>query len=176
MRAHTIAFTLLTAVAVSSVASAAHDPILEARQTLAVFEKADPSMKHLLERSAGYAVFPSVTKAAVGVGGARGSGILFDRTGTPVAKLKVTQVSIGVQLGAEGYSEVIFFETPQVFTNFQAGNFELAAGLSAVALSRGAAQNAAFRNGVAVFTATNKGLMLEASVGGQKFKVEPLNK
>jgi hypothetical protein len=42
-----------------------------------------------------------------------------------------------------------------------------------VAISAGAAANAAYQDGVAVFTATKGGLMYEASVGGQKFGYKP---
>jgi hypothetical protein len=44
--------------------------------------------------------------------------------------------------------------------------------VSAVALKSGASANARFTDGVAVFTATKGGLMLEASVGGQHFDFE----
>ena len=110
------------------------------------------------------------------MGGAHGSGVLFDQAGRPVGKVKVTQMSVGAQLGAEGFSEIIFFEHPKAFSDFQSGQFSLSAQVSAVALSAGAARSAKFRNGVAVFTATTTGLMLEASVGGQKFSVEPMKK
>jgi hypothetical protein len=40
-------------------------------------------------------------------------------------------------------------------------------------LKSGAAANAKFKEGVAVFTSAKGGLMFEASLGGQKFKFEP---
>jgi hypothetical protein len=53
------------------------------------------------------------------------------------------------------------------------GNYEFAAQTSAVALKSGASANAEYRDGMMVFTEAIGGLMYEASVGGQKFKVEP---
>lgn len=174
MKAHAVSFALLAA-SVALVGSAlAGDPVTDARATLALFEKTDPGLKKFVDSSSGYVVFPSVAKGAVGIGGAHGSGVLFDHGGTPVGKASLTQVTVGVQLGAQGFSEVIFFENPKAFTDFQAGHFAMAAQMSAVALSAGASKSAKYQNGVAVFTATNTGLMFEASVGGQKFKVEPL--
>src|SRR5262249_30746321 len=102
------------------------------------------------------------------------TGILFDHAGRPIGRVKMSQVTVGLQLGAQGYSEIIFFENAKALSDFQAGEFALAAQVSAVALANGAAAQARYRNGVAVVTATNSGLMLEASVGGQKFTVEPL--
>ena len=121
-------------------------------------------------------VFPSVIKGAVAVGGAHGDGALFKRGGIPVAKAAVTQVTIGLQAGGQSFSEIIFFENEKVFEDFKDGDFSLTAQISAVALAEGAAKAARYTNGVAVFTATNTGLMFEASVGGQKFSVKPLEK
>jgi lipid-binding SYLF domain-containing protein len=176
MKTHTIvfAFTTLFLGAALSGASQAADPVTQAHQTMALFTKTDPGLRRFMEKSAGYAVFPSITKGAVGIGGAHGSGTVFDHTGKAVAKAKVTQVTIGAQIGGQNFSEVIFFENEKSFSDFMTGEFSMTAGVSAVALSKGNAENATYRSGVAVFTATNTGLMFEAAVGGQKFKVEPL--
>jgi lipid-binding SYLF domain-containing protein len=165
--------TVATSVALSRPALA-RDHVAEANQTLAVFLRTDPGLKKFLETSAGYAVFPSIVKGAVGVGGARGEGVLFVRGGVPVGKATMTQVTVGLQLGGQSYMEVIFFENQKALNDFRAGDFSLAAQVSAVALAEGASKSAKYQHGVAVFTATNSGLMFEASVGGQKFSVKPL--
>jgi len=54
--------------------------------------------------------------------------------------------------------------------------FAFAAQVSAVAVTAGAAANAKYTNGVAVFTMAKGGLMYEASVGGQKFGFQPFAK
>ena len=54
------------------------------------------------------------------------------------------------------------------------GNYELGAQASAVAVTAGASADANYSGGVAIFTRAKGGLMYEASVGGQKFKVEPV--
>ena len=64
-------------------------------------------------------------------------------------------------------------ENDLALTNFKGGNFALAAQVSAVAAASGAAANAKYQQGVAVFTVAIGGLMYEASVGGQKFGFEP---
>jgi lipid-binding SYLF domain-containing protein len=151
----------------------ARDQVLEARQTMALFTKTDPELKKFVENAAGYVVFPSIVKGAIAVGGAHGDGVLFQHDGTPIAHATVSQVTIGLQVGGQSYSEIIFFENPKALSDFKAGNFTLAAQVSAVALAAGAARTARYTNGIAVFTATNTGLMFEASVGGQKFNVKP---
>ena len=85
----------------------------------------------------------------------------------------LSQGSIGFQIGGQGYSEVIFFKTDSTLENFKSGEFAFAAQASGVAVKAGAAANADYVNGVAVFTKPKGGLMGEASIGGQNFSYEP---
>jgi lipid-binding SYLF domain-containing protein len=147
--------------------------ITEAQKTVALYQRTDPGLAAFLRSSAGYAVFPKVTKGAVGIGGAHGTGVVFERGGMPIGKATLTQVTVGAQLGGQEYSQIIFFQTPGVLADFKSGQMSFAAQASAVALRSGASANAKYQNGVAIFTATTGGLMAEASVGGQKFSFEP---
>ena len=140
----------------------------EARQTVALYGKTDPGLDSFLQRSVGYVVFPGIGKGGLGIGAAHGTGILFEK-GAPVGKVTLNQVSIGAQAGGQEFSEIVFFEVPKTLAELKQGKAQLSGQLSAVALTSGAAANARFKNGVAVFTATKGGLMLEAAVGGQKF-------
>jgi len=139
---------------------------------LANAKKADPGLDKFFNEAVGYAVFPSVGKGAVGVGGAYGRGELY-RAGQLDGYCTLTQASIGLALGGQKYTELIFFETPAALERFKSGNFAFAAQASAVALKSGASANAKYANGVAVFTMGEAGLMYEASIGGQKFNYEP---
>ena len=136
-------------------------------------KKTDPGLDKFFKESAGYAVFPTVGKGAVGVGGAYGKGELY-QAGQLAGFCTLTQATIGLALGGQAYTELIFFETPAAVDRFKSGNFAFAAQVSAVALKSGASANAKYSNGVAVFTMAETGLMYEASVGGQKFSFEPL--
>jgi lipid-binding SYLF domain-containing protein len=133
----------------------------------------DPSMTTVFENAHGSAVFPKVGKGAVGVGGAYGKGILYE-DGRMVGYCDVSQASIGVQLGAQTYTEIICFEDQKSFERFQTGNFTFDAQATAVALKSGAGANAKYSNGVAVFTMDETGLMFEAAIGGQKFGYQAL--
>ena len=81
-------------------------------------------------------------------------------------------MTIGFQAGGQAYSEFIFFEDASALGQFKKGNYELGAQASAVAVTAGASADANFEGGMAIFTQAKGGLMYEASVGGQKFKVE----
>jgi lipid-binding SYLF domain-containing protein len=149
----------------------AADQVGEARDAVAAFQKADPGIDRFFKSARGYVVFPTVSKGALVVGGAGGSGILFEN-GKAIGKASLAQVTIGAQLGGQAYSEIIFFETMAAVDDFKRGNLAFAAQISAVALSAGASKNAKYQKGVAVFTVSKTGLMSEASVGGQKFSYE----
>lgn len=144
----------------------------EASKTLNAAMTADPTLEPVLNASTGYAVFPKVSKAAVGVGGAYGKGVLYEG-GRAVGYCDLSQATVGVQLGGQTYSEIIAFKTNEVVENFKEGNFSFAAQATAVALKSGAGANAKYKDGVAVFTMDEAGLMYEAAVGGQKFSYQP---
>ena len=84
----------------------------------------------------------------------------------------MSQLSFGFQWGGQAYSEFIFFEDAETLENFKRGNYEMGAQVSAVAIKSGVSADTNFNNGMAIFTQAKGGLMYEASVGGQKFKVE----
>lgn len=145
----------------------------EAEQTIELFKKTDPDLKKFFEQAVGYAVFPTVGKGGLGVGGARGTGLVYEK-GKLIGEATLTQVTVGFQLGGQAYSELIFFETPEALEAFKASKFAMSAQVSAVAAAEGASRNAKYQLGVAVFTMAKGGLMYEASVGGQKFKFRPI--
>jgi lipid-binding SYLF domain-containing protein len=134
-------------------------------------EDNDPSLRDVIRHSAGYAVFPSIGKGAIGIGGAYGKGDLY-QSGAVVGYCDMTQASIGFQLGGQAYSEILVFEDTAAVERFKQGNFRFDAQATAVALKSGVGANAKFANGVAVFTMDEAGLMYEASIGGQKFSYQ----
>ena len=137
------------------------------------FKAKDPGMEKIFADAVGYAVFPTVGKGGIGLGGARGKGWVYEG-GRIAGKSTLTQVTIGLQLGGQAYSEIVFFQTRQALDNFKQGHLKLDAQASAVALTARASADLAYRNGVAIVTMAKGGLMYEASVGGQKFSFKPV--
>ncbi len=146
----------------------------KAEETIARFKDTDPELLEFFNKAYGYAVFPTVGKAGMGIGGARGEGIVYEQ-GQAVGSSTLTQVTIGFQFGGQTYSEIIFFKSDDALKVFKEGNYELSAQASAVALTKGASADADYNEGVAVFTMTKTGAMFEASVGGQKLSFEPMS-
>ena len=146
--------------------------IKESKKAKEAFIKADANMSKLFNSSAGYVIFPNVGKGGLGIGGANGNGVLYEK-GTGVGMAKLTMVTIGFQAGGQSFREVIFLEDTEHVERFKKNKVEFSAQVSAVAAAAGASKDAKYVEGVAVFTLAKKGLMYEASVGGQKFKFIP---
>ena len=132
------------------------------------FVATDRLMDALFDRAHGYAIFPNVGKGGFIVGGAVGTGVVYER-GKPVGTAKLTQVTAGFQAGGQSYREVVFFEDREAMERFKKDEVEFSAGFSAVVAREGAAANPKYSDGVLIFIQVKGGLMLEASVGGQKF-------
>ena len=143
----------------------------KAQVALKDFKEKDPKVQSFIDASVAYVVIPTVGKGGLGIGGARGKGVLYEG-GEVTAVVTLTQLSIGFQAGGQAYSEFIFIEDAATLGSFKRGNYELNAQASAVAVTAGASADAEFNGGLAIFTQAKGGLMYEAAVGGQKFKVE----
>jgi lipid-binding SYLF domain-containing protein len=145
----------------------------DAENALASMIESTSRLQIFKDQAYGYAVFPKVTKAGIGIGGAAGKGVVY-KGGELVGASKLKGATLGLQLGGQQYSEVIFFEDQEAFENFTNGNLKFDAQASAVALDEGASIDAAYNEGVAVFTQIIGGLMVEASIGGQHFTFDPV--
>ena len=141
----------------------------DADEAKAEFLKTDALLKNVFSGAYGYVIFPNVGKGAMGVGGASGNGIAYEK-GSIVGKAKLSQLTIGFQFGGQAYRELIFFENKAAFDRFKANKVEFSAQASAVAATAGASANAKYRDGIMIYTQQKGGVMYEASVGGQKFK------
>ena len=132
----------------------------------------NPDLKKYFDDAYGFAVFPVITKGGLGIGGAAGKGLVFDKK-VVKGMSKMTQATIGAQAGGQQYMEAIFFEDKKALDNFTGGKVKWSGQVSAIALEAGTSIDMKYNDGVAIFTKGKGGLMAEASVGGQKFKYHP---
>jgi lipid-binding SYLF domain-containing protein len=159
--------------------------------TIALFKNAGQSAAYF-GKSYGFAVFPTIGKGGLGVGGAHGKGRVY-RQGKPVGDTSMTQLSVGFQAGGQAYSQIIFLQDERAFNEFTSGKFAFDASVNAVAITASAGASAGttgstasasggkndaataggFQKGMAVFTIVKGGAMYEASVAGQKFSYTP---
>ncbi len=163
----------------------------EYQSTIDIFKQAGESSR-FFDNAYGYAVFPTIGKGGLVVGGAYGKGRVYAQ-GRHTGNTEMTQLTLGLQLGGQAYRQIIFFQDERAFREFTGGNFEFGAQATAVAITAGASAattttgNSAgasggqhdaktvgeYYKGMAVFTVAKGGLMFEASIGGQKFEYTP---
>ncbi len=146
----------------------------EAEATVATF-RARPELHPYFNEAYGYAVFPTVGKAAFFLGGAYGTGKVWGQ-GKLIGNARVSKASVGFQVGGEAYSEIIFFRSRRALEKFKRSELAFDAEVSAAAPTAGANLEAAWSHGVAVFARSKGGLMASASVGGQTIEFEPLGR
>lgn len=145
------------------------------------------------DRSYAYAVFPTIGKGGLGLGGAGGRGRVFEQ-GRYIGDVQLTQLSVGFQAGGQAYSQIIFLQDKRALDEFVGGEFTFGAGVSAVAITASASATAGttgasagvsggkrdakttgeFYRGFAVFTIAKGGLMYEAALAGQKYRFTPV--
>jgi len=161
--------------------------------TISVFKKS-PAVKPFFKNAYGYAVFPTVGKGGIVVGGAYGKGKVY-RQGKLTGHVTLSKVSVGFQLGGQAFSEIIFFQDKRAYDEFTSDSFEFDASMSAVVITAGAQARAGtqggtagasagpdtsaqapigYTKGLAVFIHTKGGLMYEAVIGGQRFDFTPI--
>jgi lipid-binding SYLF domain-containing protein len=160
--------------------------------TISVFKQSE-AVQPFFENCYGYAVFPTIGKGGFWIGGAYGEGKVY-KSGKITGTTSLAKLSIGFQFGGQAFSQMLFFQDKRAYDEFTSGNFEFDASASAVAITAGAQAKAGtegataganagqvkvaqaktgYRKGMAVFVHAKGGLMVEASIGGQKFSFKP---
>jgi lipid-binding SYLF domain-containing protein len=140
---------------------------------MVAFQTKDPSIKELLDKSVGYALFPDAGKAGLIIGGSYGRGEVFEH-GRKIGYADFKQGSVGLQGGAQSFSELVIFMRQSDLDRFKSGEFSLSGNASAVALKAGAARQTDPSKGVIVFVESKGGLMAEAAIAGQVLRFKPL--
>lgn len=141
----------------------------QVKETVDIFKEKDPGIQTFFDKSYGYAVLPKVFKGAIWIGGAYGKGEVYEQ-GKMVGYCDMSQATLGFSFGGEYFREIIFFREKPDLDKFKSEEYTFAAQVTGVAATTGAAAKADYKSGTAVFVTTDKGLMVDASLGGQKFK------
>ncbi len=175
MLTFTMAVALLLLAGCSPVPRSAESmDVMEAQvaETINLFKERDPGIQRFFDQSAGYAVLPRVTKGAFWIGGAYGKGLVYENDRL-IGYCNMSQATLGFSFGGEYFREIIFFRTANDLRRFKRDEYTLSAQATAVAITAGAAAKADYKDGMAVFVMADAGLMVDVSVGGQKFNFVP---
>lgn len=147
---------------------------LKVEQALADFREQQPEIGDFLSQAVGYAVFPNVVKIGAMWGGAYGKGLLIEKD-QAVGRCSQWLGSLGAQLGAQSYRQLILFRTPEALETFKRGRIEFNGRASAVAVTAGGSVDPAYLPDVAIFSLARGGLMAELSAGGVKYTYRPFS-
>ena len=159
--------------------------------TISLFQNAGASAGYFHDSYA-YAVFPTVGKGGLVIGGAHGTGHVYEM-GKYIGTTSMTQVSVGFQAGGQAYSQIVFFKDKRALDEFTSGQFAFDAGMGAVAITaaaggtigtEGASGDVSggkkdaltagqYYKGMAVFTIVKGGAMYNATVAGERFSFKP---
>jgi lipid-binding SYLF domain-containing protein len=143
----------------------------DSNEAIAIMKEKDPSIQSFFDKSYGYAVLPKIFKGAFIAGGAYGKGEVYEQ-GKMVGYCDMTQASLGFSFGGEFFREIVFFRDKEDLDKFQRGEYTFSAQVTGVVLTAGAAAKADYKAGMAVFITADSGLMVDVSLGGQKFNYE----
>jgi lipid-binding SYLF domain-containing protein len=162
------------------IAACAHVPkseakrqelVAEAEQTIQEMTARDPTLQTVLQNAAGYIVFPNVKQGGALVGGAGGSGVLFE-AGQQTGFADLNQASIGAQLGGQKFAQIVVLRDRAALDRIKSGTFDMGGQASATMIKAGAASATQFgANGIAVFVQPKGGAMVNLSLTGQKIRV-----
>lgn len=132
----------------------------------------DPAAKALAGKAKGMAIFPNIVKAGLGVGGETGDGVLR-AGGKNVGYYNTSGASIGLQIGAQSYSQVLMFLTDDALASFRdSAGWEAGVDGSVAVLQAGAngkIDTTNISDPVVGFVFGQQGLMADATIEGSKY-------
>jgi lipid-binding SYLF domain-containing protein len=136
-----------------------------------------PAAKALGSNALAVLVFPTVTKAGLGVGAQFGEGALLQK-GKAVAYYNTAGASVGLQAGAQQYSYALFFMNTNALAQLdKAEGFEIGVGPTVVVMDEGKAKSmttTTAKDDIYAFIFGQKGLMAGLGVQGNKItKINP---
>ena len=153
-----------------------------------------PQVAPYFDSAYGYAVWRTIGRGGIGIGGATGRGQVYVG-GNVTGFSRLIDISIGFQLGGQAYRQIIFFQNEAAYNRFTQGNFEFDAQASAVAVTASAqassgtqgsqatagatgtgtaAAGGGYQAGMRIFTMATGGLMYQAAIAGQKYSFTPV--
>jgi Las17-binding protein actin regulator len=146
------------------------DELLQKDRDVAGMEPARPGGRGV--RQEGLRLRPVPGGQQGWAGSAYGRGVVYEQ-GQHIGYADLTQGTFGLQAGGQTYSELIVFENKAAMDRLKKNQIDFGANASAIIAKTGAAANARFVDGVAVFVRPTAGAMAEAAIGGQRVTYVP---
>jgi lipid-binding SYLF domain-containing protein len=132
------------------------------------------SAKALYDKSVGHAVFSNV-KIQFGISGGGGQGVAVSKAGKRIY-MKMGTAGIGFGIGGQKYQVIFLFETEKSLKSFVEKGWQADTSAQAAAGDAATSAAASFKEGIAYYQITEKGLIASADITGTKYwKNDDLN-
>ncbi len=177
MAALAAAATLLLVPAAPAMAASAAELSRDANKALQSLYAKVPAAKTIGAKAQAILVFPTITKAGLGIGGQYGDGALI-KGGKVVGYYNTSGISSGLQAGAQQYGYAMFFMNEAALKALDtAAGFEVGVGPSIVVLDEGKAKTTTtttMKDDIYAFIFSQQGLMAGLGLQGNKItKINP---
>jgi lipid-binding SYLF domain-containing protein len=148
---------------------AAKDELVrKAAAALRAWDGEAPGLEGFARHSHGYAIFPTVAKGGLGIGGAYGRGVVYEQD-QHVGYADLSQASLGLQVGGQAYQVLMVFADRAALESFKRGRLDLSADGSGVIIDAGYAATVQFVEGITLFSKPIGGVMAEAVAFGGRW-------
>ena len=141
-------------------------------QAVAAFREHE-ELVPFFEDALAYAVFPGNWRAGSGFGGAFGNGWLIEN-GEVTGRALMVEAFVGPNVGIQSDRKILFFRSEHWLDQFKRGRFEFTGQVNASVGTAGKAVTPGYHPDVAMFVEVRGGVMLEASVGTQRYDYFPI--
>jgi lipid-binding SYLF domain-containing protein len=135
-----------------------------------------PTTRQEFTDAAGYAVFSNANVYVIFASAGGGYGVAVDKTTGRKTYMRVGSGGVGIGIGAKDYRQVVLFRTRQAFINFVGSGWNLGGQVDATAKSgeagKALAGDSTLSKDVTVYTITETGLALQATVTGTHYWVD----
>lgn len=174
---------LIIAILLSNCASMGSSTKAEKQQTILSMKdtvltelfKSKPDTRSQLTSAPGYAVFSNVNVNLIFIAAGTGYGLVKDNSTGQYTYMNMAEGGFGLGIGAKDYRIVMVFHTRDAMKHFVENGWTFGGNVDAAAKAskKGAAvQGEAYFGNVTVYTFTESGLALQATIKGTKFWVD----
>jgi lipid-binding SYLF domain-containing protein len=150
------------------------------KETLQRLYREHPSARYKIRKAAGYGVFSNSNVNIIFASAGGGYGTVIDNETKKRTYMKMALGGVGFGLGVKDYRQVLIFKSGNTLRRFIVSGWDVGAHADSTAKvgrsGKEARSEGAIRSNIEVYTMTESGLVLQASVTGTRYwKDEDLN-
>lgn len=145
------------------------------REALRELYRTKPDTRAQISTAPGYAVFSNANVNFIFVAAGTGYGVVKNRVSGETTYMNMAEAGVGLGFGAKDYRIVMVFHNKQAIANFIESGWTFGGNADAGAKASGkgaSVEGEAYYGDVTVYTFTESGLALQATIKGTKFWVD----